>query len=479
MQLLEYDFEIKHRPGKQNVVADALSRITYELNVNENESDSDDATVHSADTDDSEFIQCTEKPVNYFHNQIFLKISPNESETYEEIFPRMYRRTITKIAFGVPALINIFREYMDPRKTNCIFCPENLIPSLQIVYKNYFSRCKTFKIFISQKLLIDLTDAEDQNLIIEETHETAHRGILENTEEIKRRFFFPNTKQKVRKYVILCEVCNKAKYERKPYKIKLGDTPIPKQPLEIVHMDIYIAQPNLFLSVVDKFSRFGTLLPIKSRSIADIRKALLKYFSLYGSPKMIVSDNEPALKSIEVRALLSDLNIQQYFTPANHSQMNGIVERFHSTITEIFNSNKTKYQELCNKERFLIACTLYNNSIHTATQLKPREVFYGIKIGEERPLHMDEMIQLRDKLYDETMLKLKKTQENQNKYHNTKREDPPELQTEEAVYNKIQGVKSKIKNRFQQVKIRVNRRKTYIDTTKRKLHKEKLRRIRK
>lgn len=435
--------------------------------------------MHSADTDDSEFIPCTEKPINYFHNQIVLKIGSNESEAYEEIFPRMYRRTITKITFGVPALIRILKEYMDPKRTNCILCPENIIQSLQIVYKNYFSRCKTFKIFISQKILTDLTSAEEQNLTIEQTHESAHRGILENTEEIKRRFFFPNMKRMIRKYIILCENCNRAKYERKPYKIKLGETPIPKQPIEIIHIDIYIAQPNIFLSVVDKFSRFGTLLPIKSRSIPDVRKAILKYFSLYGTPSMIVSDNEPAIKSIEVRGLLSDLNIQQYFTPSNHSQMNGIVERFHSTITEIFNSNKHKFAALPNKEIFQIACTLYNNSIHTATGLKSLEIFYGIKIGEERPLNLSKLIQLRDKLYDEAGLKLKKTQDQQNMYHNNNREKPPTLQRSEMVYNKIQGIKSKTKDRFQQIVVRKNRRRTYKDTNNRKLHKEKLRRIRK
>ncbi|KXJ70875.1 hypothetical protein RP20_CCG022228 [Aedes albopictus] len=177
--------------------------------------------------------------------------------------------------------------------------------------------------------------------------------------------------------------------------------------------------------------------------------------------------------------MLSDLNIQQYFTPSNHSQMNGIVERFHSTITEIFNANKHKYGDMPNKEKFLIACSLYNNSIHTATNLKPREILYVSKNGQERPLDMERVIELRDKLYDEVQLKLKKTQDQQNKLHNKKREDPPTLETGDAVYNRIQGVKSKIKDRFQSVRVVANRGRTYKDSAKRKLHKEKLRRVRK
>lgn len=480
LQLTEFDFDIKHRPGRQNVVADALSRITNDINLHEDQdSDSDSSSVHSADTDASEFIECTERPLNEFHNQIILKLGADESEVYEEVFPRMHRRTITKIHFGVPTLMRIFREFMHYGKVNCILSPESVIPSIQTVYKNYFSRCKTFKVKITQKLLIDLQTEEDQDSIISDTHETAHRGIQENKNEISRRFYFPQAKKKIRKYILTCKVCNRQKYERHPYKIILGDTPIPKQPLDIIHVDVYISLPNQFLSIVDKLSRFGTLIPIKSRTTPDIRKALLKYFALYGRPKLIVSDNEPALKSIEIRGLLHDLRIDQYFTPSNYSQVNGIVERFHSTIAEILRTNKHKNENLTNKEKLVITCTLYNNTIHSSTKLKPREIFYAIRDGDERPLDMDAVVTYRDKLYDETMLQITKSQERQHSYHNISREDPPILEPGTQIHNRTHGLKSKTRDQFETVQVSADRNQTYIDNKNRKLHKSKMRRIRK
>ena len=147
LYLEEFDFEMKYRPGKQNIVADSLSRIREEININEVEAEtsSDGGSVHSADTDDSVFIPCTESPINTFSNQIVLKIGEINEEIYEEIFPRVFRRTITKVAFGVPYIIKIFKEFIDPKRSNCILCPERLIQTIQIVYKNYFSRGRPFK----------------------------------------------------------------------------------------------------------------------------------------------------------------------------------------------------------------------------------------------------------------------------------------------------------------------------------------------
>ena len=483
LRLKEYDFDIHHRPGKQNVVADGLSRINMknsELNNNEqNDSSSDNATVHSADSDDSNFIKMTELPLNFYKNQIILKLGENEAEDYEEIFPNTFRRTITKIAFGVPFFIRMFKNFLHPTRITGILCPERLLNTIQITYKNYFSTNKSLKVILTQSILQDLKSIEEQNRMIEETHERAHRGIEENHNQIIKKFYFPQMTKKIRSYVNLCETCLENKYERIPYKIKFANTPIPQKPLDIVHLDIFISSPDLFLSAVDKLSRFAILTPLKSRSIVDVRKALIKMISTFGTPKLIVCDNEPTFRSVEIRSLLNRLEIEVYFTPSDKSEVNGIVERFHSTLNEIFLCIKDRYNDLSDKEKYKISTTLYNSSIHSATKLKPVEVFYGIKEGEERPLNLDKILENRNKIFDEVIEQITTFQNKTIERHNKNRSDEPHFPENLAVYNKTQGIKSKKRRKFRKTNVKTNRRKTFTDYRNILIHKTKLKRKRK
>lgn len=323
LTLEEYDYDVQFKPGSQNVVADGLSRINHDEaeinaisntdsstenaslhnNVDELQSDAV-STAHSAQSDNSNLIEMTLKPINGFSRQIVFQIAEEEKIDVQQIFPNMIRTIIQKPTFSKAEILDIFKNQLDFKKVNCLLCSESIIQSIQEVYKEFLSRNKSLRIVIAQTILRDVTAQEEQDELIEETHQRAHRGIFENLSVLNKKVYFPRMKAKIKAYVKLCSECKMAKYDRKPPKVVIEPTPIPLRPFDIVHIDIFISGQNLFLSAVDKLSRFGMLFPIKSKAISDVRKALIKIFSTYGQPKMLVSDNEPALKSIEIRDLL-------------------------------------------------------------------------------------------------------------------------------------------------------------------------------
>lgn len=479
LRLEEYDYSIEFKPGKTNNNADALSRIPVEININDSSSSSTGATAHSADSDHTDLIPISMSSLNNFKYQyIFIKTESGPTSVKQEKPFGYLRKTIRSKDFNEDSLVQTIKLHFNPKQINAIFVEEtDLFLKIQGAYRKHFARNKLFRILRCTTFKRDILEETQQDSIIEQYHkENNHRGISETVEHLKRSIFFPKLHQKVTLFINQCDVCQTNKYERKPEKIQFKLTQTPKQPLEIVHCDVFFMKKGEpIITIIDKFSRYAQAFILESRNTPHIKEQLLKYFSLFGKPKLIITDQERAITTIEIKEFLTSNNIQIHFTSVNSSTSNSPVERFHSTLAEhlriIINTEKIKFSDALCKALFA-----YNNSINSITKYTPFELFFGRKIDE--PLDLDiakikaKKIDMQADAYRNSLIKKIKyiTKKNEN------RTKPIHISPETA-YLRTKTI-NKLQPRNKKIAINRQKRRNIYDMTDIKHHKSKINRPR-
>lgn len=509
-ELENYDYEIVYKEGKTNVVADALSRKTediVEVHINDivspilgnnpadpsddepsNEAsepdeveipedeprdeptgdESDDDTIHSAESSADYYIHCVERPINYYRNQIIFRISRINTDITETPFPKFHRTIICRNTYDQDIIKDILIKYHNNKQT-AIMAPEEVIPIIQEVYKLHFSEKGHF--VITQLQVEDVTSEERQDVIISKEHNRAHRGVTEVENQIKRCYFFPKMISKIKIVNQTCKMCNLHKYERKPYNIKLSPRPTTDKPFDRVHMDIFQIDRHNFLSLVDSFSKHSQMISMETKNLTDVKTALSSYFGMYGTPRKIITDHETTFTSVQLKNFLDALNVELDY--ASCSESNGQVEKTHSTIIEILNSNKHKFANLDTKTLVSLAVALYNTSVHSATKFTPNEIIFN----NNNLVDPDLIEETSQNLYKKVKINIEKAKLNQEK-RNKNRENPPNLNEDQEVFV-IPNIRKKLDPRARPTKANQITDKTFNNNRRIKRHKSKIKRLRK
>ena len=225
----------------------------------------------------------------------------------------------------------------------------------------------------------DVTNPERICRLIEVEHKRAHRNPRENVLQILENYYFPRMRSLVRDYTKNCEVCKLNKYDRHFIKPQLQPTPIPKYPCEILHIDIFEIHGLKFISCIDKFSKFAKLFHIQNRSAIHLKHKLTKVLHYFTVPRIIVSDNEKGFLTPTILNFIRSLNIEIYYTPIQRSEVNGQIERFHSTLIEIYRCVSREIKNLSHKDMINLAVDRYN-TIHSVTKKKNPQTYFSIDL---------------------------------------------------------------------------------------------------
>ena len=159
--------------------------------------------------------------------------------------------------------------------------------------------------------------------------------------------------------------------------------------------DLENQECNIGLLIVDIFSKYLTVIPVKSKQINDLLNAIKEGFNNIGSkPEVVYSDDEGALNSKEIQAYFNQNNIR-HFVSRGHAP---VAERSIRTIKDLIyrqidNSNETQWTKVLPK-----VLMIYNYKMqHRITKHTPNEARYD-KNKLDVKLNM-EMHATRKRLY--------------------------------------------------------------------------------
>ncbi|CAF3221850.1 unnamed protein product [Rotaria sp. Silwood2] len=304
MKLSAYQIEeIKYRPGKLNANADSLSR---------NPLQNDDINQQEVST--------IETAVNLWQNTNIL----NDIKKEQEADPKL--KPIIELLKKKSTL-----EFNDKRNPHVLV--NGLLYKIKNSKKHYNQR-----VVGEKHLLVIPKTMQNQLLTWAHDHPTAgHGGQQKTLFRLSTRVYWKSMRKDIFNYVAACQACQQFKYNNAPTS-SLMQMHLVNEPWHTIGMDILgplpttARQKRFLLVVVDYFTRWIELFPLRSTTSNDIANILTnEIFSRYGLPKHIVSDNGPQFVSNLFKNFCDILGIKQNLTANYHPQSN-MTERVNRTL---------------------------------------------------------------------------------------------------------------------------------------------------
>jgi len=344
--LQEFNLEILHIPGKENIGADMLTRYP------QSEKDEGGRNV-----------------TNITINKLLL---------------HEYSRTLT----------NQFKHMGELQRQDTKL--NRIINRIQSVPIKHF--------IISKQLLFSIHHEAEYRLmipeimkvqLIQETHwYLGHVGTYKVYQALKPRYQMSNMYNSIKKITKSCELCQKSKVNnqltRGPTISILPDTPqhtvsldlmgpLPKGPLGVKYI----------LALIDIFSKHVRLYAIR-KATTDIilKKVLIDYVPKHGPIKQILTDNGTQFRSTKWTKQLQGVGIKAVFTTTYHPESNP-VERANREIGRMLRTYCHRRHSSWAKWLETVEYWL-NNTTHHSTGFTPNEIITGKKLQ----LPIDQLLEL-------------------------------------------------------------------------------------
>ena len=336
IRMMRFNAKVKHVPGKELVIADALSRSPIRHDRSDEELDQD-VSAHIAAV------------VGTWNISVNKLCTIKRATAEDPVLSQVVQYTVEgwpKYAKDVPFELRAYHEA-----------------------RNHLSVSEGLLIYDSRIAIPETLRMEMLNRI----HD-GHMGVTKSRERARSCIWWPGISEDVRQKVEKCGFCQ----EHRPAQTRepLISTKMPERPWERVAADLCMLKNRNYLVVSDYFSRFIEVayLGLNTKSLPVIAK-IKAIFARWGIPLEVVTDNGPQFDSSDFENFATEYGFDHITSSPTYAQSNGAAE-----------SAVKIAKKLLQQEDPYRAFLAYRNTPIAATGRSPAELLVGRQLRTTLPV---------------------------------------------------------------------------------------------
>ncbi|KAK9071834.1 hypothetical protein SSX86_008263 [Deinandra increscens subsp. villosa] len=288
-----------------------------------------------------------------------------------------------------------------------------------------------------------------------------HAGINATARRIASSFSWLGLRKDVAAFIKECVICQATKSPtHKPYGL-IQPLPVPQAPWTDISMDFITSLPpskgkTAIWVIVDRLSKFAHFIPLPTHYTATSLASIFfrEVYRLHGLPKTIVSDRDPIFISNFWRELFKQMGTRLLHSSAYHPQTDGQTEVVNRGLEAYLRA--FVFDEPASWSRYIyLAEFSYNTSFHTSIAMTPFQAVYGREAtsiheylkGNSKTASIDESLAEHARLLSLLKSAIERARSRMVRQANKKRMDK-EFNLNDYVYLRLQDYRQKsVENR--------------------------------